>query len=84
MTAPGDPEEAARHARRRFARLQLVMGVPALIVSVFGLVLAYRLAERPLGDAAFWGFLGAIGVVFGAYFGHALLSLRKTPSPRPD
>ncbi|MHB8763568.1 MAG: hypothetical protein ACYDA8_04390 [Deferrisomatales bacterium] len=83
------PEEQAR-LTRRLAMVRLVMGVPGIIVPVFGLVLAYRYADRPLGDWVFWVVLATVLAVFAAYYGHALLTVRRagrvgaTPRGAPE
>jgi hypothetical protein len=62
----------------------VAVGVPALVVAVFGLVLGYRLAGLPLGDGRFWWVLGPVGGAFALYFGHAILCLRRRgPEERP-
>lgn len=83
LTLPDDPQEAARVLRRRLGLVQIALGVPALLVIVFGLVLAYRWAGRPLGDVDFWFVLAAVLAVFGVYFGRALVAVRRA-SARPS
>jgi hypothetical protein len=61
----------------------VAVGVPAFVVAVFGLVLGYRLAGRPLGDGRFWWVLGPVAGAFALYFGHAILSLRRPPGEQP-
>lgn len=64
-------------SRKRLALVQIALGVPVLFVIVFGLVLAYRFADRPLGDDVFWLVLGTVLVAFGLYFGRAALVIRR-------
>ena len=78
VTGETDLDEAARLARRRLALLQLVLGVPALVLILFGLVLGYRLAGRALGGPGFWGLLIPVVLVFVVYYGRALWALRRS------
>jgi len=79
MTGPPD---VRAETVRRLALVQLVVGVPALLFVVFGLVVGYRLADRPLGDAAFWSVLVPVVVAFALYFAHAILRLRRATGGR--
>ncbi len=77
---PSDPEAVARASRRRLAVVQLLLGPPAVLVVVIGLVLGFRLAGRPLG-AAFWWALGPVLGVFAVYLGRAAVVYRRTSRP---
>ena len=48
------------------------------MILLFGLVIGYRVAGRPLGDAVFWVLLGTLVAGFGVYAGAAVLSLRRS------
>ena len=71
--APGPHAEAAR----RLALVQLAVGLPALLMVVFGVVIGYRLVGLPLGGVAFWCVLGPVLGAFALYFGRAILHLRR-------
>jgi hypothetical protein len=71
-------ETLAQESRRRMALVQLVVGAPAFLFVVFGLVLAYRFADRSLGDTAFWAVLVPVVVAFGIYYGRAIVALRRS------
>jgi hypothetical protein len=62
---------------RRLALVQLAVGLPALLLVVFGVVLGYRLAGRPLGGVAFWCVLAPVVGAFALYFIRAILRLRR-------
>lgn len=72
-----DSPEAVRATRRRLAMIQLAVGGPTFMILLFGLVIAYRVAGRPLGDGVFWAVLGTLVVGFVAYAAVILLSLRR-------
>lgn len=76
------PEEAAATVRRG-ALVRLAVGVPALFLVVFGLVLGVRLAGRPVGDSGVWFVLIPVLLVFGAYFAHAVWVLARAGRAPP-
>ena len=88
LTPPGDAaedpaEETAQQRyerRRRFAMVRLAVGGPTFMILIFGLVIAYRVAGRSMGDGVFWAVLGTLVVGFGLYAATALVALRR---PRP-
>jgi len=57
---------------------QIAVGVPALLLSVFAVVLAYRLTGRSLATPAPWLVVGGILAVFAVYFGRILLRPRNS------
>jgi hypothetical protein len=57
--------------------IQLAVGGPMFMILVFGLVIGYRLAGRPLGGGAFWAVLGTLVVGFAGYVGAVLAFLRR-------
>lgn len=63
--------------RRRLAMVRLAVGGPTFMILLFGLVIGYRLAGRPLGGGVFWAVLGTLVVGFAGYAGVALASLRR-------
>lgn len=75
--APDSPEAALAARRARLAMVRLAVGGPTFMVLLFGLVIAYRVAGRPLGDGAFWALLGTLVLGFAAYAGAVLISLRR-------
>ncbi len=75
---PAEAEDALNLFERRLKLLKIAAGVPGLILSIFGLLLAYRLANRPFGDCEFWFALLGIVAVFAAYFGYCAWGLRKS------
>ena len=54
---PDSPEAALAARRRRFAMVQLAVGGPTFMILLFGLVIGFRIAGRPLGGG------GAVFVV---------------------
>lgn len=76
-------DEALRLARR-VELAKLAVGVPALLISLFASVLAFRLAKRSLGDPLLWFTALGVIVVFGAYFGHSVFRLRKLRPRREE
>ena len=79
MTAIPESQALAR----RLAMLRVAAGVPALILSLFGVVLAFRMTGHTLGDWSFWAVLLGILVGFGVYFAYALWGLRAAARSRP-
>jgi hypothetical protein len=54
----------------------LAIGVPALTIVLFGLVLGFLLSERDLG-ITFWGVAVPVVVAFAVYLGRAIVALRR-------
>ena len=77
VTSVPDSPEAAKFTRRRLAMIRLAVGGPTFMILLFGLVIAYRVANRPLGDGVFWAVLGTLVVGFVAYAAAVLASLRS-------
>ncbi|MBI5443091.1 MAG: hypothetical protein HY900_17985 [Deltaproteobacteria bacterium] len=77
--SPVTAEECAErlHLARRIEMVKLAVGVPALLLSLFGTVLAFRLRHRSLADPVFWFTLAGVLAVFAAYFGHIAWTLRR-------
>ncbi|HSH70616.1 MAG TPA: hypothetical protein VK997_11905 [Deferrisomatales bacterium] len=71
-------------ARRRLAMIRLAVGGPTFMILLFGLVIAYRVAGRPMGDRVFWAVLGALVVGFAVYAVTALASLRPRRRARGE
>lgn len=71
------PEGGRPHAlsARKAALVRVAVGVPMLVVSLFGALVAYRVSGRPLGGGVFWTLLAAILAGFGLYFARPLLTL---------
>ena len=80
LNTVGEPQELADAKRRRLAMVRLAVGGPTFMILIFGLVIAYRVAGRPMGDGVFWAVLATLLAAFGLYAGIALVSLRKTRS----
>jgi hypothetical protein len=57
--------------------IRLAVGGPTFMILIFGLVIAYRVAGRPLGDGVFWGVLATLVVAFAVYSGMVLSTLRR-------
>ena len=83
ISPPGGPEEADRAARRRLALVQIAVGVPALFLCLFGLVVGYRLVGRPLTDGALLWVLVPIVGAFAIFLGRAGVVLARTGGSRP-
>lgn len=84
--APGNPvlgegQDVAAETRRKLALVKLVVAVPAFFFGVLGVVVAYRMTGRRLGDAAFWTVLAPILAAFAAFVGHAVWQLRARKPP---
>ena len=77
VAPPDSPEAALAARRRRLALVQLAVGGPTFMVLLFGLVIAYRVAGRPLGDGVFWGVLGTLALGFGGYALAVVVTLRR-------
>jgi len=67
---------ASPETARRIALAQLAIGVPALTIVLFGLVLGFLLSERNLG-ITFWGVAVPVVVAFAVYLGRAIVALRR-------
>ncbi len=84
MGRPADPAHrveddhraAGPETARRIALAQLAIGVPALTIVLFGLVLGFLLSERDLG-ITFWGVAVPVVVAFAVYLGRAIVALRR-------
>lgn len=63
--------------RRRIAKVKLIVGVPSALVCLFGVVVTFRLAGRPLSGGDLWFVLLGIAAAFSIYFAHALWQLRR-------
>ncbi len=64
--------------------MRLAVGVPALFVAVFGLVIGLRLAGRSLEGSGLWLVGIPVLVVFAAYFAHAFWVLARVGREPPD
>ena len=76
--SPNSPEAALVARRRRLAMIQLAVGGPTFMILLFGLVIGYRVAGRPLGDGVFWAVLATLVAGFGVYAAVALVTLRNS------
>lgn len=72
---PSPKTEFATLSPRKVALVRVVVGVPMLAVALFGLVIAYRLSGRPLGDSVFWLAILAVFIGFAVYFARPLVVL---------
>ena len=75
------PEPDPRERLRRVARVQMALGVPALMVLVVGIVVGFRMADRDPGDPILWFVLGPLVAVFAAYYMLAWHRLRRSRQP---
>ncbi len=78
----GTPDPDPRERLARTARVQMALGVPALMVLVAGVVVGFRAADRDLGDPILWFVLGPLVAVFAAYYMLAWHRLRRSRQPR--
>ena len=77
LSPDAEEQEHINANRRRRAMIQLAVGGPMFMILMFGLVIAYRVAGRSMGDMVFWVVLGTLVVGFCAYVGVSLISLRR-------
>ncbi len=72
----GDDRRADPETARRIALAHLAIGVPAMTIVLFGLVLGFLLSERSLG-ITFWGVAVPVVAAFAVYLGRAMVALRR-------
>ena len=71
------PPEQALALARRVEMSKIAVGVPGLLVSLFGVLLGFRISNRPLLDPILWFTLAGVAAVFAGYFLHVLRKLRR-------
>lgn len=74
MIPPEDGDSFSLSARKH-ALVRVAVGVPMLLFCLLALVVAFRVADRPLADRTFWMAVLALLAGFAVYFAKPLRQL---------